>query len=86
MQGRVAGQVSNAELYARPLNNGDSAVVVVNRADSVTSLKLPWSDMHIPEGTKIRDLWKHEDFTATAEQTFTIPPHGSLMFRMKAPK
>ena len=56
------------------------------RADAPATLKLPWSEMHIPAGTNIRDLWKHEDFKATADQSFTIPPHGSLMFRMKAPK
>jgi len=86
VQGRVAGQLNDVELYARPLNNGDSALVVVNRADAPTTLKLPWGEMHITAGTKVRDLWKHEDFTASEEQSFTIPAHGSLMFRMKAPK
>ena len=40
--------------------------------------------MGIPAGTTIRDLWKHEDVTNRADQSFTIPPHGSLMFRLKA--
>ena len=60
------------------------ALVVVNRADAPTTLKLPWSEMHVAEGTSVRDLWKHEDFKASADQSFTIPGHGSLMFRMKA--
>jgi hypothetical protein len=32
----------------------------------------------------VRDLWKHEAFTAKADQSFSIPSHSSLMFRMKA--
>jgi alpha-galactosidase len=85
VQGRLAPKAGDIEYYGRPLNNGDMALVVVNPANTTTSLKLPWADMHVPEGTAIRDLWKHEDFKATPEQTFTIPAHGSLMFRMKAP-
>jgi len=83
-QGHRADRSGDIEYYARPLNNGDMALVVVNRADAPTSVKLPWSEMHIAEGAKIRDLWKHEDFSAGAGQSFTTPAHGSLMFRMKA--
>ena len=85
-QGKVVGQINNVEFYGRPLNNGDSALVVVNRADSATLMKMSWGEMHVPAGTKVRDLWKHEDFTAKEDQEFTIPAHGSLMFRMKAAK
>jgi alpha-galactosidase len=85
-QGHRADKTGDIEYFARPLNNGDMALVVVNRADAPSSLKIPWSEMHIAEGTKVRDLWKHEDFTAKADQSFTIPAHGSLMFRMKAAK
>jgi len=86
VQGRLAARIGDIEYYGKPLNNGDTALVVVNRADAPASLKLPWSEMHIAEGTKARDLWKHEDFTVSAAQDFTIAPHGSLMFRMKGPK
>ena len=86
VQGHRADKSGDIEYYARPLNNGDMALVVVNRADSSTSIKVPWSEMHIAEGTKVRDLWKHEDFAASASQSFSISAHGSLMFRMKAPR
>jgi alpha-galactosidase len=84
VQGHLADKTGGIEYYARPLNNGDMALLVVNRSDASTSMKPPWSEMHIAEGTKVRDLWKHEDFTAKADQAFSIPAHGSLMFRMKA--
>ena len=83
-QGHRADKSVDIEYYARPLNNGDMALVVVNRADAPASLKLPWTEMHIAEGTKVRNLWKHEDFAAKADQSFTIPAHGSLMFRIMA--
>ena len=86
VQGHRADKTGDIDYYARPLNNGDMALVVVNRADTSAPLRIPWSEMHIAEGTKVRDLWKHEDFAANADQSFTIPAHGSLMFRMKAPK
>ena len=86
VQGHRADKSENIEYFARPLNNGDMALVVVNSADASTSIKVPWSEMRIAEGTKVRDLWKHEDFTASANQSFAIPAHGSLMFRMRAPK
>ncbi len=86
VQGHRADKNGDIEYYARPLNNGDMALVVVNRANASASLKIPWAEMHIADGTQLRDLWKHEDLTAKADQEFTIPAHGSLMFRMKAPK
>jgi len=86
VQGHLANKSGDIEYYGRPLNNGDMALVVVNRADASTTLKLPWSEMHVAEGTKVRDLWKHADFNVQADQEFTIPAHGSLMFRMAAPK
>jgi len=86
VQGHRADKAGDIEYYARPLDNGDMALVVVNRADTSTSLKIPWSEMHIAEGTKVRDLWKHDDFPAREDQSFTIPAHGSLMLRMKAPQ
>jgi alpha-galactosidase len=85
VQGHRADRTGDIDYYARPLDSGDMALVVVNRGDAAASLKLPWSEIHIAGGTKVRDLWKHDDFTAHADQTFTIPPHGSLMFRLKAP-
>jgi alpha-galactosidase len=85
VQGHRADKTGDIEYYARPLNNEDIALVVVNRGEASTSVKIPWSEMHIPVSTKVRDLWKHEDFPAGENQPFTIPAHGSLMFRMKAP-
>jgi len=85
-EGLLVGKIGEANLFARPLNNGDSALMVVNRADAPTTMKLPWSEMHVAVGSNVRDLWKHEDLKAAADQSFTIPAHGSLMFRMKAPK
>jgi alpha-galactosidase len=85
VQGHRADKTGAIEYYARPLNNGDLALVVVNRANASSTVNPPWSEMHIAEGTKVHDLWKHEDFTAGQNQSFTIPAHGSLMFRMKAP-
>ena len=86
VQGHRADKSGEIEYYARPLNNGDMALVVVNRANASSTVKIPWSEMHIADATKVRDLWKHEDLTAKDDQEFSIPAHGSLMFRMKAPK
>jgi alpha-galactosidase len=86
VQGHRADKSGDIEYYARSLNNGETALAVVNRANTSATVKVPWSEMHIAEGTNVRDLWKHEDFRASANQSFTIPAHGSLMFRMKAPR
>jgi alpha-galactosidase len=86
VQGHLAHAEGDIQYYSRPLNNGEMALVVVNRANAPSSVKIPWSEMHIPQSSKIRDVWKHEDLTPNDGQSYTIPPHGSLMFRMKAPK
>ena len=52
VQGTLVGKAGEVEYFARPLNNGDSAMVVVNRANTTTSLKLPWAEMHIAGGDK----------------------------------
>jgi len=90
VQGHRADRSGEIEYYARPLSDGGMALVVVNRANAPSTVKIPWSEMRIPVATKVRDLWKHEDFAVGEDQSFTIPAHGSLMFRlnaqMKAPK
>ena len=86
VEGHRVGKIGDIELLRPAAQQRRMALVVVNRADAPSTVKMPWSEMHIPAGTKVRDLWKHEDFNAAADQSFTIPAHGSLMFRMKAPK
>jgi len=83
VQGRRTGKTGDIEFYSRRLNSGDVAMVIVNRSDTSTTFKMPWEDMHLLPGTKVRDLWKHEDIAAGENEPFTIPAHGSLMFRMK---
>jgi len=84
VQGHRADRSGEIEYYARPLSDGGMALVVVNRANAPSTVRIPWSEMRIPAATKVRDLWKHEDFAVGEDQSFTIPAHGSLMFRLNA--
>jgi alpha-galactosidase len=80
---------SGLEVWAKPLSSGETAVLLLNRADQSADVRVNWSDLGLLEqGVSVRDLWRKQDlglfeagFTAKA-----IPPHGSVMLLVSGKK
>ena len=78
------------QLYARELEGGALAVAVFNRGDkNVTSLRVNWSDVGLPAGTKVdavRDLWAKAPMrgvTASGVVLELVEKHDTVLLRLE---
>jgi alpha-galactosidase len=88
-QGVRVRRQQTSEVWAKPLEDGSVAVLLLNRADQAAGLHVNWSDVGLLENrVSVRDLWRRQDlgvfdagFTAQA-----VPMHGSVMLRLRGTK
>ena len=58
-------------------------MAVFNRSESEAVVRYEWKDLGLAAKTyKLRDLWEHKDLGAASAVTATLPPHGSLLYRL----
>jgi alpha-galactosidase len=82
-QGDRAFAVGMTEIWTKPLSGGALAAGLFNRDTEEHPVTLHLRDVGFAERAKLRDLWKHEDVTATnGSYTVTVPPHGVVMLRI----
>jgi alpha-galactosidase len=73
------------EVWARPLANGDRAVVLFNRSDKPADITAHWTDLSFPEALplNVRDLWAHRSLgRAAGHFSARVPSHGVVMMRL----
>lgn len=71
-------------VWVRELENGEYAVALMNRGDSVTDITTNFKDFSSKNKFALRDLYLHQDFgeftdSYTGKQ---IPAHGVVMLRL----
>ena len=82
-QGDRASAVGMTEIWTKPLSGGAVAAGLFNRDDAEHSVTLHLRDIGFEAGAKVRDLWKHEDVSAThGSYTVTVTPHGVVMLKV----
>jgi alpha-galactosidase len=84
-------RAGSAQLWSKPLANGDVAVVLYNAGDSaVQDVSAAWSELggnfSRPGATvSVYDLWAHRVIATAQTGGLTakaLPPHGSAMWRL----
>ena len=73
------------EVWAGELENGDYAVLLLNRCLVERKIEASWKDIGLKEGTtaKVRDLWLHSDLGRfTDSLSLYIGPHSSRFLRI----
>jgi alpha-galactosidase len=85
--GRPAREVSSAhglDVLARPLSNGDVAVVLFNETAAAATIATTTSEVGEPPASSytLRDLWAGTTTTTTGAVRATVPPHGVVMYRV----
>jgi alpha-galactosidase len=71
------------EIWAKPLNGGAKAVGLFNRADTPRTISLKLSMVGFGTQAKLRDLWAHQDVTATdGVYTVVVSRHGAVMLKV----
>ncbi|HEX4064965.1 MAG TPA: glycoside hydrolase family 27 protein [Acidobacteriaceae bacterium] len=82
-QGDRASAQGLTEIWTKPLTGGALAAGLFNRDDVEHSITLSLRDLGFSEHAKLRDLWKHENVSAThGSYTVTVPPHGVAMLKV----
>jgi alpha-galactosidase len=79
-QGKQIIVAGTLEIWAKPLHDGSTAVVMLDRGASSFNMTLNFSDIHQPVTSHVRDLWAHQDLGAfSGSFTANVPSHGAYM-------
>ncbi|MEX0652631.1 MAG: discoidin domain-containing protein [Phycisphaeraceae bacterium] len=83
--GRRIRNENGQQVWARPLADGSTAVVLLNAGDEPASVSITWEELDLPEGpVQIRDLWAHENLEAS-EDGYTaedLPGRGVAFLKL----
>jgi alpha-galactosidase len=71
------------EIWTKPLSDGALAAGLFNRDTEPHSVTLHLQDVGFPANAKLRDLWKHQDVSASnGSYTVTVPGHGVALLKI----
>jgi alpha-galactosidase len=88
--GKAAKRVAksgDAEVWARPLSDGTTAVGLFNRSWEPLKVTARWADLGLGGKQPVRDLWLRKDHgRADGQLTEQIPPHGAALFKIGTPR
>ncbi len=85
-EGKRVLKRGDLEVWARPLQGGNRAVVLLNRGSEVKEIGVGWEELGYPEHltAAVRDLWMKKElgkFTGTFSAS--VPSHGVVMVTVK---
>ena len=85
-QGRRVAQNGDTEVWARQLQDGSRAVILLNRGAGEQEIAVQWEELgytrNIP--TSVRDLWQHKDLgTFSGKFSASVASHGVVMVTVK---
>jgi alpha-galactosidase len=88
VQGRKVRDDGDEEVWARPLQGGGMAVVLLNRGDQPVRIAVRWSELGLPAGRfAVRDLWRKEDVGSLEEgHSARVAGHAVAMVRLTRPR
>jgi alpha-galactosidase len=82
-QGTRVSKEAGAEIWTRPLENGDLALALFNRSEAMVSVKAFWEILGLKGKHKLRDLWGHEDLGAFRDYySREVVAHGVVLLRV----
>lgn len=84
--GKQAGPVAKdgyLEVWAKPMEDGSTAVGLFNRDETPKTVTAKWSDLGLSGTRRVRDLWRQKDL-GTFEGQFEaeVPRHGVVLVRL----
>jgi len=85
-QGRRVRKEGDLEVWARPLEGGNRAAVLLNRGTTEKSITVKWTDLDYPGQmtAEVRDLWQKKDLgKMKGEFSAQVAPHSAVMITIK---
>jgi alpha-galactosidase len=73
-----------ADVWVRPLANGDKAIMLFNRSDDPLTISTTARAAGLPNAGAyaVRDLWAHTTSESAGTIAQAVPAHGAAMFRV----
>lgn len=84
-QARRIWKQGELEIWARPLQGGDHAVVLFNRGKAPAEMNVSWNQLNLPKALKaeVKDLWSKKVVkNVRGSVGGTVAPHGVMMARI----
>jgi alpha-galactosidase len=80
---RVFSNEGGVEIWARPLEDGSTAVGLMNRDVASQKITATWQQLGLTGSHKVKDLWQRKDIgTRGKEISAEVPAHGAVLFRI----
>lgn len=82
-QGARVHQDGDAELWSKPLADGDLAVALFNRGAAPVRIAASWKHLGISGKQVVRDLWRQKDLgTFDGQFDSAVPPRGVVLVKI----
>lgn len=84
VQGAPIKTDGGRDVFVKPLAGGDRAVALFNETDRPQRISTSAREAGLPaaKGYRIRDLWTHTDRHTAGTISATVPPHGTVLYRV----
>lgn len=85
LQGRRIWKDRDFEVWSKQLQDGDRAVILLNRGSSGHEITVNWEQLGYPGhlSAAVRDLWAHKDLAKfTGQFSAMVASHGVVMVRV----
>ena len=85
-QGRRVRKNGNLEVWSKPMQDGNRAVVLLNRGTEDAEITVAWEDVGYPAHleARVRDLWQAKNLGKfTGKFSATVAPHSVVMVTVK---
>ncbi|MBA7711968.1 hypothetical protein ES703_120936 [subsurface metagenome] len=84
IQGYKVYDNGDQEIYNKPLQDGTTAVLLLNKGPEPANITINWETIGLSGRQKARDLWKQKDL-GYYEDSFTaenLPQHGHILIKV----
>jgi len=84
-QGTKVKDTSGLQVWMKPLQSGEKAVVLFNTTGASSSMTVNWSDIGLSGTLAVRDLWAKQNLgNFTNSYSATVPSHGVVMIKVSS--
>jgi len=83
VQGRWAWQVGPYEVWAKPLQDGSTAALLINRGEDAERITANFKDIGVSGTKSVRDLWARKDLGQFTDSfSAEVPRHGVVLVKV----
>lgn len=87
IQGYKIYNKDDIEIYNKPLSDGTTAVLLLNKGTDTTDITVTWGKIGLSGKQKVRDLWARKNL-GSFKNSFTasdLPQHGHMLIKVGKP-